>query len=120
MSINTSAQRTPVFQPAMRIIAAITNANPALVTTTFAHNYKTAMIVRLYIPHGFGMTEANELYSDITVISPTAFTINIDTTFFSVFVVASIGNSSANVVPIGELTNTLAAATVNVLPTHIF
>lgn len=120
MTINAYANPSPVFQPAMRLISALTNANPALVTTTFAHNYKTGMIVRLYVPHGFGMTEANELYSDIVVQSPTTFTININTLPFSVFVVPSVGNSFANVVPIGELASHLDAATVNVLPTGNF
>ena len=38
---------TPTFQPTLRIISAITNENPAKVTTTLAHDYITGEIVRL-------------------------------------------------------------------------
>jgi hypothetical protein len=105
----------PIFQPAMRIIAAITNANPASVTTTFAHQYITLTIVRLDIPIGFGMTQANQLFGTIIVTSPTTFTINIDTTQFDVFVVPAGTEQYAQVVPIGEDSSTLKAATLNVL-----
>ena len=34
-----NATEDPTYQPAMRVIQAITQANPAIVTTTFDHDY---------------------------------------------------------------------------------
>lgn len=113
------AQQFPVYQPAMRIIASITTANPATVTTTFAHQYLTGTICRLHIPLGFGMYQANNLYAPITVTGTTTFTIDIDTTQFQPFaapVTFPLDAQSAVVVPIGELNNQLTAAVQNVLP----
>ena len=113
------AQQYPVYQPAMRIIEAITNANPASVTTTFNHQYITGTIVRLNVPTGFGMVQANQLYGPIVVTGDTDFTIDIDTTFFDVFFISVTfpqSYQSATVVPIGEVSSMLSAATQNVLP----
>lgn len=113
------AQPFPVFQKAMRIISAITNANPAAVTTTFNHQYVTGMIVRLNIPNGFGMVQANQLYGAIVVTGDTTFTIDIDTTTFDVFAAPSsfpLNYQYAQCTPIGEISPLLSAATQNVLP----
>lgn len=113
------ANPDPTFQPAMRIITAITNAFPASVTTSFAHNYSTGTIVRLIVPMGFGMLQANNLTGTITVTSDTTFTIDIDTTSFDTFAVPSENPghyyTKAQVVPIGEVNEILTAATQNVL-----
>ncbi len=110
----------PVFQPAMRLISAITNANPAMVTTTFAHQYNTGTIVRLDIPSADGMIQANGMSAPIVVNSPTTFFIAIDTTKFDIFSIPMMPgaheNTCAQVVPIGELSSTLIAALVNALP----
>lgn len=108
----------PVYQPAMRIVTAITNAFPAAVTTSFAHQYLTGTIIRLDIPPGYGMTQANQLFGDITVTGSTTFNISIDTTQFDTFITPvgfPDGYQNAQSVPIGELSSTLQAATVNVL-----
>jgi len=113
------AYKFPIFQKAMRIISGITNAVPASVTTTFNHQYITGMIVRLNIPEGFGMVQANQLYGPIIVTSPTTFTITIDTTKFDAFVAPSsfpFSYQSAQCTPIGEVSSTLKAATQNILP----
>lgn len=113
------AQTNPVYQPAMRIIAAITNNYPAQVTTTFAHNYQTGEVLRLNIPTGFGMVQANHTYGSIIVISPISFTIDIDTTTFDPFAIPPINPghfyTQAQVTPIGEQNNMLTAAARNVL-----
>lgn len=110
----------PVFQPAMRLIAAITNANPAIVTTTFAHNYITGTIVRLDLPPAVGMQQANQFNGPIVVTGTTTFAIALDSTNFTPFAIPVDPlpqiNTCAQVVPIGEVSSTLAAATVNVLP----
>jgi hypothetical protein len=111
---------SPTFQPAMRLIAAITNANPAAVTTTFDHDYHSGLIVRLDIPVADGMQQANGLTGTITVTGSDTFTIDIDTTFFDVFAIPGSPsphqNTCAQVVPIGEVNESLAQSTQNVLP----
>jgi hypothetical protein len=109
----------PVYQPALRIISDITNSNPAIVTTSFNHQYINGAIVRLNIPLGFGMVQANQLYGPIIVTGNTTFTIDIDTTFFDPFMVPeSYPNSyqSAQCTPVGEINETLKSAVQNVLP----
>lgn len=113
------AQRKPVFQRAMRIIDNITNANPAEVTTSFPHQYGSGEIVRLVIPRGFGMQQANQLTGTIVVTGDTTFDINIDTTLFDVFstpVTFPLNSQYSQVVPVGEISDLLTGATQNVLP----
>ncbi len=110
---------SPMFQPAMRIISSITNANPAVVTTTIDHDYISDEIVRLIIPSGFGMEQANKLTGKITVTGTTTFSLDINTLLFDVFAAPSPLPSAftcAQVIPVGETSNTLAGATKNVLP----
>lgn len=114
------ADPNPIFQPAMRLISAITQNNPAVVTTTFAHQYITGTIVRLDIPIADGMQEANQLFGPISVLSDTTFSIPIDSTNFFPFSIPGSPsphvNTCAQVVPIGEVNKILAAAVQNVLP----
>ena len=113
------AQTKPVYQPAMRIIASITNANPAVVTTTFAHQYISGTIVRLNFPPGYGMEQANQLFGEIVVTGPTTFSIDIDTTFFDPFTTPATFPDNAQIaqcIPIGENNGILTAAVQNVLP----
>lgn len=113
------AQQYPIYQPSMRIISSITNDNPALVTTTFKHQYITGLIVRLVVPLGFGMVQANSLYAPIIVTGDTTFTIAIDTTYFDLFLTPMdypFDYQSAQCVPIGEDNAMLTGAVRNVLP----
>ena len=105
----------PSFQPAYRIVTGITNAFPALVTTSFDHQYFDGTIVRLYVPNDYGMRQANGLQGAITVVSPTTFLIAIDTTQFDAFVVPTPTRQYAQSVPIGEVNDLLLAATQNIL-----
>lgn len=112
------AVQNPTYKPSMRVISAITNANPAAVTTTFDHGYISGTICRLIIPKGYGILEANELFGEITVTGTDTFTIDIDTSTFGTYTTpASFPDSYqyAQVVPIGEINSTLAAAVRNVL-----
>lgn len=114
------ADPNPIFQPAMRLIASITNAFPAVVTTTFAHQYETGLIVRLDLPPAVGMQQANGRTGTITVINTTSFSIDIDTQHFDAFAIppspGPFDNTCAQVVPIGEVNETLYLATRNILP----
>ncbi len=109
----------PIYQPAMRIVTAITNAAPASVTTSFDHLYLTGSIVRLDIPLGYGMQQVNQKFGPITVTSPTTFTIDIDTTQFDAFSVASsypYNEQYAQCVPMAEINSLLTSAVQNTLP----
>lgn len=116
---NCYANPTPIFKPATRLIASITNANPAVVTTTFAHGYIDGTIIRLDIPPADGMQQANQLYAPIIVLSPTTFSIAIDTTQFAPFAIPTAPSPTIQIcafcVPIGEINSTLKAATNNIL-----
>ena len=108
----------PQFQPAMRIITAITNGFPALVTTSFDHNYQTGLIVRLDIPQEYGMQQANKLFAPITRIDATNFAIEIDTRNFDPFIVPvpALIFTLAQAVPIAEITAQLYQAVRDVVP----
>lgn len=113
------ANPNPVFQPAMRIISAITNSFPATVTTTFAHQYKSGTIVRLDIPPADGMQQISGQTFPILVTGATTFTVPVNTTNFDPFAIpvspSPHVNTCAMVVPVGEVSATLIAATINVL-----
>lgn len=105
----TLATARPIYQPAMRIISSITNDYPALVTTSFANQYGTGMIVRLNIPQGYGMQEANQLYGPIVITGDTTFTIDIDTRLMSPFVYQiSAGTTDGSGNASGTLSGTAA------------
>ena len=114
----------PYFQPATKLVAGITNANPAVVTTTAPHQYVSLTTVRLDIPIACGFQQINTLNVTtftITVLSPTTFSIPLDSTAFTPFVAPDPvltnphTNICAMVVPIGEDNSTLNAALVNTL-----
>lgn len=110
---------SPIYQPAMRLISNITQANPAVITTTQNHLYVSGTIVRIDIPPftggntNTGMQQMNQQFGPITVLSPTTFSIPIDSTQFAAFVAGSTQFPQA--VPIGELTEQLNAAVQNTL-----
>lgn len=101
----------PTFQRAMRVISSITNANPAVITTTTNHQYIDGMIMRVNVPKGFGMQQVNQKQGEITRLSDTTFSIDIDTTQMDPFLSlinagttngsgAVSGTISTNVVPL--------------------
>ena len=113
------AQQFPIFQPSMRLVTAITNAESASVTTSFAHQYVDGTIVRFDIPSGYGMPQIDRQFGEIVVTSPTTFTVTLDTTSYQPFVLPALYPNVAQfaqVVPIGSANRTLAPAKQNVLP----
>lgn len=113
------AIQDPLFTPAMRLVSDVTRERVPTVTTTFAHGYVDGLIVRFYVPDAVGMPQLHHLTSPITVTSDTTFTIDIDTSQFDPFVVPANPtrhqDKYAQVVPIGQTTETLNAATRNTL-----
>jgi hypothetical protein len=115
----------PVYRPQMMAVIGITNANPAVVTTSLDgvnpgnHNYINGLIVRIDMAPGFGMQEINQQFSDIIVLSPTTFAINIDTTLYSAFfapVTYPLDAQYCQANPFAELTSQITGALNNVLP----
>lgn len=110
----------PTFQPAMRLISAITQAQNAQVTTTFAHNFQDGLIVRFTIPRADGMIQLNQQVGTVTRINDTTFTVNIDTRTYDAFAIPGMPGAHdftcAQVVPVGEVNSSIAQATRNVLP----
>lgn len=80
----------PKFIPAMRCITAITNANPAIVTTSVSHLYNTGLIIRLRVPSACGMNGIDGGKYQITVIDATRFSIDVDTTNLQPFIIPPI------------------------------
>lgn len=103
----------PIFQRAMRVISSITRAYPAVVTTTTNHQYITGMIVRLNIPKGFGMQQANQQQGEIVVLSDTTFSIDLDTTLMDPFLsLIDLGATNGS----GNISGTIST---NVVPFSI-
>lgn len=109
----------PVFWPSINVITSITQALQAVVTTNTAHNYVDGTIVRLDVTEACGMYQINTMYAPITVLSPTTFAIDIDSSMFEPFAIPVAPGVHVNicslVVPIGEVNATLKAAVVNIL-----
>lgn len=114
------ADPRPIFTPAMRLIASITNSNPGVVETTFPHGYISGLVVRMIVPQRNGMYEINHLEGAIRVLTPTTFSIDIDTQFFEPFVIpaynSQLSTVGPQVVPIGEINSMLTGAVQNILP----
>jgi hypothetical protein len=117
----------PTFQRAMRNILSITpNGQTTTIVTTFdgqnpgVNQFGTGLIVRLFIPQGWGMQQLNGFYGPITVIDTTSFSVAIDSTNFDPLVIPSYQpgflGTPPQVIPVGEVNTTLTEATQNVLP----
>lgn len=100
------------FVPSRQQVSAITRANPGVVTTTQNHGYATGLFVRFYFPINFGMMQVNGNVYQITVLTPTTFAIDADTTNFDTFAITSTVQVP-EVIPVGEASNTLAMAADN-------
>jgi hypothetical protein len=115
------AEQYPMYQPAMRVVIAVTNGFPALVTTSFAHQYIDGLIARLVIPEGFGMVLApRQALGEVTVVNDTQFLLSINTLHVEPFVIPppfpGAFTTPAQIVPVGEINSSLRSATQNVLP----
>ena len=92
-------------------ITGITQANPAVVTTTPGHGMLTGMVARLVIPLNYGMIPLSGAIVHVNVISPTTFScyaslapsaITINSTNFPAFVTPTNPGPVASCIPIGE------------------
>lgn len=109
-----------MFYPSKRVIANITAAASAVVTTLVDHNYLVGQTVKLMVPATCGMTEINGLVGTITAVTASTFTVNINSTAFTAFnypLPAIVPFTPAEVIPYGDASilgaTTLTGATVN-------
>lgn len=126
LDVCKALNQNPSFQPAMRVITAITNASVAEVTTMYDHKYQDGLIVRIDVPPADGMFQINQQFGPITVTGSNTFLIPIDTTYYDAFVIPEdpenpglpppMTQVCAFAVPIGEVNSQLKQATRNVLP----
>lgn len=106
---------SPIYQPASRIISGISNSVNAVITTAQNHLYASGTIVRLDIVPGSPMELLNQQFSPITVLTPTTFSTQLDTSEMNAYSPPT-SNSVTNVsVPIGEISSILTAAVQNTL-----
>jgi hypothetical protein len=123
------------FYPVARLILSVTQSNPAIVTTTnntqvtggvliavaANHGYQSGLVVRMDIPFACGMQQLNGFNGEITVMSPTTFTIAVDTSNYDPFVIPLAptppwAQTCAQVVPFAEDNSMLTSAVQNILP----
>jgi hypothetical protein len=100
------------FVPNRQTVSDISRTNPGVVTTTQNHGYDSGLFVRFYFPVNFGMTQVNGKIYEITVLSPTTFEIDVDTTNFDTFAILSPAQTP-QVIPVGEVSSTLTMAVDN-------
>jgi hypothetical protein len=100
------------FVPNRQTVSNISRTNPGVVTTTQNHGYDSGLFVRFYFPKNFGMTQVNGNVYEITVLSPTTFAINVDTTNFDSFAISST-SQTPQVIPVGNFSTRLIEPTEN-------
>ena len=96
------------------VITNITAAASAVVTTSVAHQFVVGQKVRFQVPlvpgaasGAWGMVEMNDLEANVTAVSTTTITVDVDSSAFTAFVYptsaeASVGHEFAMVYPIGD------------------
>lgn len=106
----------PYFYPSLGTIVSITQANPAVVTTSVNLNLTAGQVIRLRVPAAFGMTQANNVTAIISAVSGNqitlggttgAFTLNnsLNTTAFTAFtwpLATGVPFNYATVTPVGS------------------
>lgn len=100
------------FVPNRQTVIGITNANPAVVTTSQDHGYDSGLIVRFFLPLNVGMNIINGQEFEIDVLSSATFSIPIDSSHFDVF--SPVGTKQVSqVIPVGNIAKTILEGTVN-------
>lgn len=97
---------SPLYVPQRRFITKISQANPAVVTTSIAHGLQTGEYVRLNIPVEFGMQQLNGQLVQVTRLSAYTFSCDgINSSAYTAFAFpasASVPFSFAEMVPVGS------------------
>ena len=111
--------------PSALEITAITQSFPMVITTTMneaqVNTYIPGQLVRLFIPNSYGMQQANGLTGQITDVTGSDITVNIDSTLFDSFSVpagnaeqpASLSPSGSRNLEYSNTTNKVAFQSLN-------
>lgn len=78
------------YTPFICNITAITQADPAVVTTEEEHAFVVGALVTFQIPKVYGMVELNGLKGYVSAITTNTVTVAVDTTQFQAFSVPSL------------------------------
>jgi len=98
----------PDFIPKRRLIANITNAVNAVVTTTANHGYSSDEYVTLIVPESYGM-HFDYVETKITVTGVTTFSCELNTERMDAFVAPGlVAFTPAHVCPASELMDNVA------------
>jgi len=105
------------FTPQAREISTISNAFPAVVTTTQPHGYLSLLLIRFFLPPPtyFGMPSLNGQVYQITVLSPTTFSVPVNTANLDPFSLSHT-EQVPQVTPTAENASILYQAERNALP----
>lgn len=99
------------FAPGRSTITGITQANPAVVTTSPGHGMTTGMVARLVVPKNYGPVQLNGIAAHVSVISPTSFAcysslvptaVPISSVDFPAFAAPASPGLVASCIPIGD------------------
>ena len=106
---------TPTWAPINKTITSITQAANGVVTTSQSHGFFTGAFVRIVLPGNFGMYQINGQVFQITVLSPTTFSLNSNTSTYDAFNASLTTSQAPQVVPVGEIALSLASVERNTL-----
>ena len=102
-------QWDPIFYPRWRFIANISQAANAVITTTVQHGYTAGQQIRVSVQSDvFGMTEINGLVGNITAVTASTITTDIDSSAFTAFAFPANADypfTPAIISPVGETAN---------------
>lgn len=105
----------PTWAPLFNTITAITNANPAQVTTGTNHGYVVGLYVRFFFPANFGMAPLNDnVFLIINIPTPTTFLIDANTIDYAPFTISTT-KQIPQVIPVAEISQILSMAERNTL-----
>jgi hypothetical protein len=106
---NANAYLAPTIQiPSSLEIIAITRAKPSVLTVVVdtvlqANTYREGQQVRLTIPYGYGMQQANGRVVKILGVSGSDITVDMDSTLYDAFSVPASGQKPASLAPAGSV-----------------
>lgn len=99
------------FTPGLSLIASITQAYPAVITTEEEHGLSDGNFIRLIVPQTYGMYPLNQLQVQVLIQSPTTFgcyytlypqAIPVNSLHYPAFSIPSMPGLVASVFPMGS------------------
>lgn len=104
-----------IYAPRNRFVTNISQAASAVITLSVAHEYVVGEIVKFKVPAEFGMTEIDGVQGQITAVTASTVTVDIDSSGFTAFAFpasAAIG-TFAQMYPVGQDSSIVSAPFTN-------